>query len=129
MITTFHLLLKKIYTVNLPIQSEYKKIRTKKKRIWILFTQRALPFLDVLICRKCSSIVTTLFWKPTNNEIIYLNWNTFASVTWKGGTLKTLLERAYIVCSTNELIQKELKYLEKFSMKLISTLSTQSNKS
>ena len=32
---------------------------------------------------------------------------------WKRETLKTLVERAYIVFSTNELLQKELKYLEK----------------
>ena len=56
--------------------------------------------------------MTTIFQKPTNNGI-YLNWNAFASDTWKRGTLKTLVERAYIVCSTNELLQKELKYLVK----------------
>lgn len=32
-----------------------------------------LSFLDVLIRRKCKSIVTTLFRKHTNNDI-YLNW-------------------------------------------------------
>ena len=51
-----------------------------------------------------------MFRKPTNNDI-YLHWNVFGPDTWKRGTLKTLLERAYIVCSTNELLQKELKYL------------------
>ena len=68
-----------------------------------------LPFLDVLIQRMGNSIVTTIFRKLTNNEI-YLNWNVFAPDTWKRGILKTLVERAYIVCSTNELLPKELKY-------------------
>ena len=60
-----------------------------------------LPLLDVLIQRKSNSIVTTILRKPANNDI-YLNWNAFA-----------LVERAYILCSTNELLQKELKYLVK----------------
>ena len=68
-----------------------------------------LPFLDVLIQRMGNSIVTTIFRKLTNNEI-YLNWNVFTPDTWKRGILKTLVERAYIVCSTNELLPKELKY-------------------
>ena len=54
--------------------------------------------------------MTTIFGKPTNSDI-YLNCNAFASDTWKRETLKTLVKRAYIVYSTNELLQKELKYL------------------
>ena len=53
--------------------------------------------------------MTTIFRKLTNNEI-YLNWNVFVPDTWKRGILKTLVERAYIVCSTNGLLPKELKY-------------------
>ena len=52
----------------------------------------------------------TIFWKPANIDI-YLNWNAFAPDTWKRGTLKTLVELAYIVYSNNELLQKESKYL------------------
>ena len=65
--------------------------------------KRTLPFLDVLIQRKCNSIVATIFRKPTNNDIC-LNWNAFVPDTWKRATLKTLVERGYIVCSTNELL-------------------------
>ena len=57
-----------------------------------------------------NTIVTTIFKKPTNNDP-YINWNTFAPDTLKRGTLITLVECAYIVCSTNEFLQKELKYL------------------
>ena len=71
-----------------------------------------LPFLDVLIRRKGNSILTTVFRKHIYNDI-YLNLNAFAPDTWKRETLKTIVERAYIVCSTNELLQMELKYLEK----------------
>ena len=71
-----------------------------------------LPFLDVLICRNDKSIETTVCRKSTNNNI-YLNWNAFAPDTWKKGTLKALVERAYTVCSTKDFLDKELKYLQK----------------
>ena len=32
---------------------------------------------------------------------------------WKWGTLKTLTKRAYDICSNQELLQKELNYIEK----------------
>ena len=70
-----------------------------------------------------NTIVTTILKKPTNNDP-YINWNTFAPVlhstsvikvplfkVLKRGTLITLVECAYIVCSTNEFLQKKLKYL------------------
>ena len=59
-----------------------------------------------------SSIETILDRKSANNEI-YLNWNTFAPDAWKRGTLKTLVERAYIVCSIQDFLDKKLEYLEK----------------
>ena len=31
----------------------------------------------------------------------------------KRGTLKTLVERAYVICSIDQLLERELKYLEK----------------
>ena len=75
-------------------------------------TEGTLPFLHVLICRKVTSIVTIVFQKPTNNDI-YLNSNAFAPGNWKRRTKKRLVEGTYIVCSTNELLQMELEYLEK----------------
>ena len=36
--------------------------------------------------------MTTIFGKPTNSDI-YLNWNAFASDTWKRETLKTLVKQ------------------------------------
>ena len=69
-------------------------------------------FKNVLIRRKCNSIVTTIFPKHTHNDI-YLNWNAFAPDTWERETLKTLVERAYIVCSTNEFLQKKIRIFRK----------------
>ena len=49
--------------------------------------------LDVLLRGKGNKIETTVYRKSTNNDI-YLNWGSFAPVTWKRGTLKTLFNRA-----------------------------------
>ena len=69
-----------------------------------------LPFFDILICRNESSIETTFYRKSTSNDI-YLNWNVFSADTWKKETLKIHVERAYNVCSTDDFLDKELKFL------------------
>ena len=71
-----------------------------------------LPFLDVLLCRNGRELTTTVYRKKTNNDI-YLNWNTFAPATWKRLTLRTLVQRAYLVCSTETYLKKELTHIEK----------------
>ena len=91
------------------------KLSSFHKNIQFTFEEEdkgTLPFIDFLIQRNSNSVVKTIFRKPTNNDI-YLNSNTLAPDTWKRKTLKTLVESAYIVCSANELLQKELKYLVK----------------
>ena len=67
---------------------------------------------DVPLCRTGKKIYTTVYRKTTNNDV-YLNWNAFAPISWKIGTLKTLIERAYLICSTDELRNRELKHIEK----------------
>ena len=70
-----------------------------------------LPLLDVMLCRKDNKLVCSVYRKSTNNDI-YMNWNSFAPKTWKKGTLKSLIERAILICSTEELLNEELKHLE-----------------
>ena len=70
-----------------------------------------LAFSDVMLCRDGENIVTTVYRKVTNPDV-YLNWNSFAPHT-KRGTLKTLTQRAYMTCLTKELLDTELKHLEK----------------
>ena len=41
---------------------------------------------------------------------LYLHWDAFAPMSWKWGTLRTLVNKAYLVCSNKELHQ-ELAYL------------------
>ena len=76
-------------------------------------TDSKILFLDVFVrCDSSNKINTTVYRKSTNNDI-YLNWESFAPGKGKWGTLKTLTKRAYDVCSNQELLQKELNYIEK----------------
>ena len=75
-----------------------------------LENQNKLPFLYILLIRRGTNIEMTVYRKGTNSAI-YLNWNSFSQVTWKRGTLKTLFNRAYIECSTDYLLKKELDHL------------------
>ena len=49
--------------------------------------------------------------KPANNDI-HLNQNSFAPNTWKRSTLRTLIKRAYLICSSKKHLADELKHLE-----------------
>ena len=60
-----------------------------------------ISFLDVLLVRKNDTFETTVDRKPTNNGI-YLHWNSFAQNTRKRGTLRSIIARAYDVCSNDE---------------------------
>ena len=85
------------------------------KNIQFTFEEKndeTIPFLDIWISRKRNDITTTVYQKSTCSDI-YLDWNAFAPATWKRGTLKTLVERAYVICSTDQLLEGESKYLEK----------------
>ena len=74
-----------------------------------------LPFLDVLLCINGRVLTTAVYREKTNNDI-YLNWNAFAPVSWKRGTLRALLQRAYLVCSTETYLKEELTHLENVFM-------------
>ena len=70
-----------------------------------------LPFLHVLYCRTGKKIYTTVYRKVTNNGV-YFNWNAIASNNWKRVKPKTL-ERAYLICLTDELRNREVKHIER----------------
>ena len=71
----------------------------------------SISFLDVKLIRNREKLDTTVYRKPTNSDI-YLNWNSFAPKSWRCGTLKTLLLRAYKICSTAKLRNDEIKHIK-----------------
>ena len=62
-------------------------------------------FLDV-------QLEACVFRKLTKTDI-YIHWNSFAPFQWKLSTPKTLVYRAYVVCSDNQHLESELNYLRK----------------
>ena len=56
------------------------------------------------------AIETTVYRKPTNGDI-YLNWKSFSPCSWKHITLKTIIRRAYLNCSTPDYLQEELDHI------------------
>ena len=67
----------------------------------------------MLLIKKENNIVTTVYCKATTNDI-YLNWKSLAPTSWKSGTLKTLVDRTYVICSNITLRKKEMDHLKKF---------------
>ena len=69
-----------------------------------------LPFLDVLFMRNNEDITTTIYRKDRNSDV-YLRWDSFAPISWKRGTLKALVERTCLICSTPRLLEKKLTHI------------------
>ena len=69
------------------------------------------PVLDVLFIMDDEKINTTVFRKDPSNDL-YLHWDSFSPISWKQGTLKSLISRAYMICSNQGLLEKELKHLK-----------------
>ena len=71
-----------------------------------------LAVLDVLLLREGQNIITIVYRKVTNSDI-YLNWNSFCPQGWKRETLKSLAQRAHLICSTEDLLKTELNHIQK----------------
>ena len=46
------------------------------------------------------------------NKDVYLNWYSFCPRERKRGTFRSLVQRAFIICSSSHLLKEELKHLE-----------------
>ena len=62
--------------------------------------------------RYVETISTTVYHKVTNTDI-YTNWKSFTPINWRWGTLKTLVTRAFDVCSSDYYLDCELQHLKK----------------
>ena len=56
--------------------------------------ENKIAFLDILIHSK-NLINTTMYRKKMNTDL-YINWKSFSVTSWKWGTQKTLISRAYM---------------------------------
>lgn len=72
-----------------------------------------LPFLDVSVIREGSMFHTTVFRKPTFTGL-GLNYLSFSPVLYKVNCIKTLITRAYNICSNYSLLNSELDLLKSY---------------
>ena len=63
-----------------------------------------------MILRNGNSTDTTVYRKFTHNDV-YLHWSSISPNSWKVGTLKMFLLRAFVVCSNEQLLNKEIEHL------------------
>ena len=72
-----------------------------------------LPFLDVLITKENNSLTTNVFRKDTYTGL-GLNFQSFVPNLFKINSIKTLLHRAYSICSTWISLHEELERLKSY---------------
>ena len=70
-----------------------------------------LPFLDTLVRRCNDSFVSSVFVKETNNGDC-LNFNSICPERYKTGVIKTLLHRAFHICSNWDNFHNEVERLK-----------------
>ena len=77
-----------------------------------------LPFLDVLLIKKRSNIITTLYHKATTNDI-YLNWESLLALLGKKRYSKNKRRLCYLICSSIA-FKKKINHLKKvFHKKMV----------
>ena len=73
--------------------------------------ENKIAFLDILLIRNKDLVNTIVYRKKTNTDL-YINWKSFSPNNWKLETLKTLVSRAYDICSTEKYLKEELNYIK-----------------
>ena len=75
-------------------------------------SNKSIAFLDVLVTEEEEKLTTSLYRKPTHTGL-YLLWDSSQNRRYKIGLIKTLVIRIYRICSSKEIINKELSLLRK----------------
>ena len=70
-----------------------------------------LPFLDVSVQKIRTKLLTSVYRKTTNTNIL-INWNAKSPKNWKVGIIKCLLNRALSSCNNYNDYEKETKKLK-----------------
>ena len=76
----------------------------------------SLPFLDVMITKTNGSIKTSVYRKRTFTGS-GLNWFSFLPDIYKLNSIKTLLNRAYDICSSYIFFHEEVEFLKNYFIK------------
>ena len=79
-------------------------------------THNKLNFLDVTVERSDNSFITNVYRKPTFTGL-GISFFSFCTKQFKINSVKTLIHRAYNICSTYNYLHTEFKFLENFFFK------------
>ena len=71
-----------------------------------------ISFLDVKVLKNADGSFDTDIHRKGTDTNVYLNWKSFSPNTWKIGTLKGLIRRAFVICSTDAYKNKEIAFLK-----------------
>ena len=69
-----------------------------------------IAFLDCLITRSDNSVQTSAYRKPTSTDRLLDN-SSYHPASHKSSTIKTLVKRAHMICSSSDNLESELKHL------------------
>ena len=71
-----------------------------------------IAFLDVLVQRKNDGSFETSVFRKKSDTHLYINWKAFAPRSWKLGTLKGIIRRAFLICSEEDGLKKEINHIK-----------------
>ncbi|XP_057310566.1 uncharacterized protein LOC130648530 [Hydractinia symbiolongicarpus] len=71
-----------------------------------------IAFLDVKVKRMNDGSFNTSIYRKDTNTDIYMHWISFAPRAWKVGTVKSLVLRAFNICSSSQDLKYELNQLK-----------------
>ena len=107
-------------------KGELEKIRSKLNTFHkdIEFTHEkeekgSISFLDVMITRKYDGTLTTGVYRKETNSNIYIHWKAYAPRTWKIGTLRGLIQRAFLICSEPNELRNEIEFIRNIFLNVI----------
>ena len=69
-----------------------------------------IAFLDCLVTRSGNSVQTGVYRKPTSTDRLLDN-SSYHPASHKSSTIKTLVKRAHMICSSSDNLESELKHL------------------
>jgi len=70
-----------------------------------------VPFLDTLITPCADGLIAVSVYRKDTHTDLYLQWDSNHNVSSKLSVVRTLFHRAYTVCSSDEILQKEITHV------------------
>ena len=80
------------------------------------YSDNYFPFLDIKIFKENNSFATCTYYKPTHTGL-FTNWYSYTPRKYKINLVKTLLFRAWNICSNKNLFQRDVFTIKKNLLK------------